>query len=381
MVGSTIGLYYNGARYLAAWLGRWTSADPVGIGADGPGLYNYTRGSPVNYTDPSGTDSSPAQIKKMEEALQGARAADEARYYAALSVQAGNHAAGTALLKSFRLSVEAAPVAKGRGGIYRDEPLVVTPEQAHMQVQFVGMGEDPREARFATLGQIVANKLYEDIDPNASDFAALARHGAGHAINKSMGAARTAGTRAPEPVEAPRASTQSVREASVAGGPPPSGATGSSGGSSGGGGRGYVSGFQEILGKARAARAGDVGALGEIQVAKQFRSEGQNVHFQTPTGKRGSGSTVDLLVGGQRGTGSGGVGIEVYTPRTTNPDNVAVGLKGKNDQATRVAVNIRNNPALSRAALGGESGLMQGLRDLVEPTGRQVNIVWLRIFD
>jgi RHS repeat-associated protein len=53
------GLYYNGARYLAAWLGRWTSADPIGIGADGPGLYNYTRGSPVNYTDPSGTQGSP----------------------------------------------------------------------------------------------------------------------------------------------------------------------------------------------------------------------------------------------------------------------------------------------------------------------------------
>ncbi|MBL8743862.1 MAG: RHS repeat-associated core domain-containing protein, partial [Myxococcales bacterium] len=50
------GLYYNGARYLAAWLGRWTSADPIGIGADGPGLYNYTRGSPVNYTDPSGNE-------------------------------------------------------------------------------------------------------------------------------------------------------------------------------------------------------------------------------------------------------------------------------------------------------------------------------------
>jgi len=44
---------------LAAWLGRWTSADPIGIGADGPGLYNYTRGSPVNYTDPSGTMGTP----------------------------------------------------------------------------------------------------------------------------------------------------------------------------------------------------------------------------------------------------------------------------------------------------------------------------------
>ncbi|MBL8741007.1 MAG: RHS repeat-associated core domain-containing protein [Myxococcales bacterium] len=53
------GLYYNGARYLAAWLGRWTSADPIGIGADGPGIYNYTRGSPVNYTDPSGHQGLP----------------------------------------------------------------------------------------------------------------------------------------------------------------------------------------------------------------------------------------------------------------------------------------------------------------------------------
>src|SRR5215831_8329031 len=43
-----------GARYYAAWLGRWTSADPMGIGADGPGIYNYTRGSPVTLSDPSG---------------------------------------------------------------------------------------------------------------------------------------------------------------------------------------------------------------------------------------------------------------------------------------------------------------------------------------
>jgi len=48
------GLYLMGARYYACWLGRWTSADPMGIGADGPGLYNYTRGSPVTLSDPSG---------------------------------------------------------------------------------------------------------------------------------------------------------------------------------------------------------------------------------------------------------------------------------------------------------------------------------------
>jgi RHS repeat-associated protein len=48
------GLYAMGARYYAAWLGRWTSADPLGIGADGPGVYNYTRGSPVVLVDPGG---------------------------------------------------------------------------------------------------------------------------------------------------------------------------------------------------------------------------------------------------------------------------------------------------------------------------------------
>jgi len=57
-VGPTIGLYYNGARYLAAWLGRWTSADPIGMQA-GVNLYQYCRGSPINYVDPSGTTEQP----------------------------------------------------------------------------------------------------------------------------------------------------------------------------------------------------------------------------------------------------------------------------------------------------------------------------------
>ncbi|MBL8743584.1 MAG: RHS repeat-associated core domain-containing protein, partial [Myxococcales bacterium] len=69
-------LYYNGARYLAAWLGRWTSADPIGIGADGPGLYNYTRGSPVNYTDPTGTEV-PWQPKPFGTARPAAKGNDE----------------------------------------------------------------------------------------------------------------------------------------------------------------------------------------------------------------------------------------------------------------------------------------------------------------
>lgn len=47
------GLYYFGARYLAAWLGRWTSSDPAGF-ADGLNLYQYCLNNPVTLTDPNG---------------------------------------------------------------------------------------------------------------------------------------------------------------------------------------------------------------------------------------------------------------------------------------------------------------------------------------
>jgi len=49
------GLYYYGARYYAAWLGRWTSCDPSG--ADGPNRYSYVRNCPITLTDPNGEQS------------------------------------------------------------------------------------------------------------------------------------------------------------------------------------------------------------------------------------------------------------------------------------------------------------------------------------
>ncbi len=53
------GLYHLGARYYAAWLGRWTSADPAGL-VDGPNRYRYARNDPVGYTDRGGTQCDPA---------------------------------------------------------------------------------------------------------------------------------------------------------------------------------------------------------------------------------------------------------------------------------------------------------------------------------
>ncbi len=54
------GLYYHGARYYAAWLGRWTACDPAGL-VDGPNVYIYSRNRPNRLTDPTGTDSGDGQ--------------------------------------------------------------------------------------------------------------------------------------------------------------------------------------------------------------------------------------------------------------------------------------------------------------------------------
>lgn len=49
------GLYYFGARYYAAWLGRWTSSDPAGF-VSGFNLYKYCSNNPVLFHDPDGMD-------------------------------------------------------------------------------------------------------------------------------------------------------------------------------------------------------------------------------------------------------------------------------------------------------------------------------------
>jgi RHS repeat-associated protein len=50
------GLYYYGARYCAAWLGRWTNCDPIGI-RDGNNVYCYVRNNPIVNSDPAGSQT------------------------------------------------------------------------------------------------------------------------------------------------------------------------------------------------------------------------------------------------------------------------------------------------------------------------------------
>jgi RHS repeat-associated protein len=57
------GLYYHGARYYAAWLGRWTACDPIGL-KDGLNLYAYCSDNPIRLHDPTGTDGQNAPKKE-----------------------------------------------------------------------------------------------------------------------------------------------------------------------------------------------------------------------------------------------------------------------------------------------------------------------------
>ena len=52
------GFTHHGMRYYAAWLARWTSADPAGV-VDGPNLYRYARNNPLRWTDPGGRQPAP----------------------------------------------------------------------------------------------------------------------------------------------------------------------------------------------------------------------------------------------------------------------------------------------------------------------------------
>ena len=142
--------------------------------------------------------------------------------------------------------------------------------------------------------------------------------------------------------------------------------------------RGYVSGFRQIREKYEAAKSGDITAMGEIQAAKALRSEGTNVHFQTPTGARGA-TTADFLVGGERGTGMGGLVFDVYTPKSTNFMSVYSTVAGKNDQAPNIIVNLLNNPYVKRSSLGSEEYMLEQVRLLIEPAGGTMNIKSIRV--
>jgi RHS repeat-associated protein len=67
------GLYYNSARYYAAWLGRWMSPDPAGM-TDGTNLYHYASNRPTVLIDPAGT--APQKPEKFKKGIGGFNATE-----------------------------------------------------------------------------------------------------------------------------------------------------------------------------------------------------------------------------------------------------------------------------------------------------------------
>ena len=62
------GLNYHAKRYYATWLGRWTAADPIGIGKE-VNLFGYSMQNPINKVDPDGSDPIGVGTCKREDPL------------------------------------------------------------------------------------------------------------------------------------------------------------------------------------------------------------------------------------------------------------------------------------------------------------------------
>jgi len=64
------GFSYHGARYYAAWLGRWVSCDPTGV-SDGVNIYAYVSNNPICNLDNNGKDKEPLIHSIHEEQRSG----------------------------------------------------------------------------------------------------------------------------------------------------------------------------------------------------------------------------------------------------------------------------------------------------------------------
>jgi hypothetical protein len=122
-----------------------------------------------------------------------------------------------------------------------------------------------------------------------------------------------------------------------------------------------------LISKVRLARgtgAAAIAARGELNAARALQLEGQSVHFAAAAGDLGVQGvrTADLLVGGARGTGLGGIAYEVYTPLTANVDNIVRYARGKVAQADRLVINLD----ATRATATQLSGLMTRVQSLQE---------------
>jgi len=89
----------------------------------------------------------------------------------------------------------------------------------------------------------------------------------------------------------------------------------------------------------------------EQAAAEYLANQGNDVVLRPPVGTRAGGGTSDLLVNGER--------ADVYTPITTNPDNIISAIAKKNTQAETIVLDL-SNTSVTAEQLGNIVGRVQG---------------------
>lgn len=107
------GFTYHGARYYAAWLGRWESCDPR-LFVDGLNLYRYVKSNPMILVDATGGECGACiAIERDNRAVLEGKMSHE-QYMERAKARAGGAAIGVALVAAFWAAPEAAALALAR---------------------------------------------------------------------------------------------------------------------------------------------------------------------------------------------------------------------------------------------------------------------------
>lgn len=133
--------------------------------------------------------------------------------------------------------------------------------------------------------------------------------------------------------------------------------------------RGSISGDAgAIRNRLTAASRGDIDALAELNAARALRAQGINVHFRTAAGDLGIQNvrTSDFLVGGELGTGNGGLAFEVFAPSTANAGRVVSQAAKKLGQSDRLILNL-DNTSLAVDDLSNIIGRVNNIPGLSRP--------------
>ena len=122
------GLEYHSARYYLPWLGRWGSADPIGI-RDGGNIFMYCKNNPVNMTDVSGKQYDGMSANDIGMSMMWTRMGQELS--ADWESLFGGHAYINPISNVVDISAPTGGVGGMSGGVIRAATLRIVPIEDH----------------------------------------------------------------------------------------------------------------------------------------------------------------------------------------------------------------------------------------------------------